>query len=744
MDALLGTSCVVFVDWRFDVRQGGLFRRDASGAWTPVNLGARAQDLLAVLLQNPGAVYSKDVLMNAAWPGVAVEANNLTVQIAALRRVLDQDRGAESYIQTVPGRGYRFVGPVTPAEMPPAAIAPLVPSADESVDAPPAATAPAAPAKPKPLWSRPWRVRSLVGVMSVVLLLGVGWRTGWFASRPPAPLSIVVMPFDNLSGQPDEDYLADALTDDLTTDLAQLPLAFVITRQAAHKYKGQHPDARHIGAELGVRYMLTGSARHVGDILRVNAQLVSTQSGAGLWSDRFDTKLADLGAGQEQVVRRIVTALGANMVVFDAARGGQERPNSPDALDLILRARSITLQPETPTRIAQARALYEQAERLDPTVAMVDPGFIQTLLDDEDLNPHDRKATLERTGGLIANAIAEQPTSRAVRHAHIYWLKWQDGHCPQVIEEARRFVETYSNDIDVYRWLGYCLTQSGLASEAVAIMQKTIQLGTGDPMQSHNYRNLQEALLLLGRYDESMMWGERALAANPDDGDGYRAVIFRYLATAAELSGQHDVALRRMAEVNKLWPYGTVRNFLSWVAETPAMAPQLLRLREAVRRAGQRDHAEEAADFAVPADNRLHAHFAGQTPLTVPGAATIRSAELARFLLDQRPLVVDPECYLETAARGVPGTIGLKCSGEGGELSGVTQDHLRAKMQTLTHGDLAMPIVAVGWNAERFDSRNLALRLVALGYTQVYWYRGGREAWEVNGLPEADISEQDW
>jgi DNA-binding winged helix-turn-helix (wHTH) protein len=116
MIAFDNSSCVVFGDWRFDRRQGGLFRREASGTWVPVGLGARAQDILAVLLQDPGSLCSKDVLMNAAWPDIAVEVNNLTVQIAALRGVLDQAGGEESCIQTVPGRGYRFVGQVVPRE----------------------------------------------------------------------------------------------------------------------------------------------------------------------------------------------------------------------------------------------------------------------------------------------------------------------------------------------------------------------------------------------------------------------------------------------------------------------------------------------------------------------------------------------------------------------------------------------------------------------------------------------------
>jgi adenylate cyclase len=126
----------------------------------------------------------------------------------------------------------------------------------------------------------------------------------------------------------------------------------------------------------------------------------------------------------------------------------------------------------------------------------------------------------------------------------------------------------------------------------------------------------------------------------------------------------------------------------------------------------------------------------------VPGARTIRTPELQLLLDEQKPLVVDPLLY--SWGRSIPGAIGLQNAGHGGNTSDEMQGRLRKKMQQLTKGDLTRAIVAAGWNSERFDGRNLALRLVALGYTNVYWYRGGREAWEVAGLPETKVDVQDW
>jgi adenylate cyclase len=174
----------------------------------------------------------------------------------------------------------------------------------------------------------------------------------------------------------------------------------------------------------------------------------------------------------------------------------------------------------------------------------------------------------------------------------------------------------------------------------------------------------------------------------------------------------------------------------------PVLASQTERIRAALRLVGLRDHAEEDADFGVAPDDRLHDVLAGLTPTTVPGAATIRTAELEGFLAARQPIVVDslPNSW----GRSIPGAVGLKRAGFSGNYTDATQNRLRTKMRQLTSGDLSKPIVTVGWNSERFDGRNLALRLVALGYTNVHWYRGGRESWEVNGLPETAVDVQEW
>jgi hypothetical protein len=318
---------------------------------------------------------------------------------------------------------------------------------------------------------------------------------------------------------------------------------------------------------------------------------------------------------------------------------------------------------------------------------------------------------------------------------------------PDAIELVRDLIPLYPAVSELDRWLGNCPTRIGRADEAVRVFTEAIRLGSGNPWQSHNYGQMQEVALLLGRYDEAVDWGERALASNPEDAGVMRSGILGQLAAAEWLRGRPEQARRRLAESHRAWQYGTARGFMWWSADGPFYASQLGRLRDALRLAGERDHADETADFGTPADDRLHARYAGPTPLSVPGATTIRTEELARLLATELP-ATGPPIVIDTmtisGVRSLPGAVGLPYAASGGSLSGVTQDHLRAKLAELTHGDLARPIVAVGWNSECFDGRNLALRLVALGYTRVFWYRGGREAWEVNALPETPLTVSDW
>jgi adenylate cyclase len=648
--------------------------------------------LLCALVRGHGRVLSRDQLLDAV-AGRRAEPfdRSIDVLIGRLRRKIEPDPKAPRLIVTVAGFGYKFVAPVQTVE--PAAAS--LPSGSERTRTPDQAAAPR--------------------------------------------LSIVVLPFENLSGDSKDDYLADGVTDDLTTDLCRVPGLFVIARTSASSYKGKPEDPRNIGEELGVRYLLEGSVRKLGETVRVNAQLIAAETGAHLWADRFDQQLTDLNVGQEEIVRRIGLTLNVALTDIESARSKRERPTEPDAFDLILRARSIGMHPMGPRENAARLALFEQALRLDPTAVLAMMGIAEVLIETG------RKGDeLDHAAKLIAEAAAINPNHQLVLSNTGYLLAAQHRFAEAILA-YQRMLNYYPNFTAAYANIGRYLIFAGRPDEAIGMIEMSIRRDPRNPYLSHRASDIGFALLVLGRYEEAIVWMQRAVAAGPPLAAGRWAQNYLRIAAAQAHLGRLGDARRALAEANRIWPYDTVRSRGPEDFFSPVYAAQAERFQAALRLAGHRDHADEDADFGVVSDDHLHQddyYLAGPTPTTAPGAQTIRTAELSRFIAVRKPIVIDPLDYFW--GYSIPGAVGLKFVGWGSSVADGMQDRLRRKMQELTTGDLNKPIVAVGWNAERFDGRNLALRLVALGYTRVYWYRGGREAWEVNCLPQTELAATPW
>ncbi len=742
MDAPATHDLFEFAGFCLDRHSGGLFRRDAAGGLTPVAIGSRALDVLGVLVSHPGELLSKQTIMQAVWPGMVVDEKNLTVQIATLRRVLDDERTDRSCIQTEAGRGYRFVAPVTSRERDD------LPAATRSLPTPQDASPPIAADAPSSVGQPPRRHRLAASLAAGFLLVGTlvasGWTGGWIgAGRAPPRLSIVVLPFHDMDDDTTNDYLADAITDDLTTDLSRIPGAWVIARESAYTYKGKATDVRQIGHELGVRYVLEGSVRQIGALLRVNVQLVSGETGAHLWSDRFDEEISQLAVGQQQIVARLSDTVGINMVEIENARSQRERPANPDAFDLILRARAMSHLPQTPQRDPEKLALYERALAQDPSSVPAMVAIAYYLIDGAPGGTWGNFANMRRAEQLLTRARALEPGSVTVLNTMVFWLR-SVGRCAEVIEAAERAIRLDPNQsrnhTGLYNELAVCKTRAGYAEEGLALQVEADQLNPRSTYTSSRYRRMGYASLLLGRDQEAIGFLRRALAMDPE-GQSLRWTYIM-LAAAQARTGQIDEARRWLSAAVKLWPYGTVRGVYPEELTSPVYVEQIRAFQTGLRLAGLRDHADEDADFATPADRSLHSEVVGYTPVEAPGATTIRTAELVRLLAEAPPLVIDTGS--NSWGRSIPGAVGLRFSGLGGSFDDEAQDRLRRKMAELSGGKLDRPVVAVGWNSERFDGRNLALRLAALGYTQVYWYRGGREAWEVAGQPEAELTVQEW
>jgi adenylate cyclase len=592
----------------------GPFRLDAPNAVLlhgsePLALGRRAVALLQALIEKPGALVSKDVLIEAAWPGQAVEDSNLAVQIAALRRALAKAPGGDRWIETMPRRGYRFVGPVVAKE------ASSVPAAPLQVAAPPDAqpighdeaecrqiTAPSGDlvgggagdngAGPEDLHQavgafqpsvseiagrHSRRGRVIVGLaiavtLAFVCLLWWPWPASNFFSRagkpgeqekgsmpaiaapttaavsPPLvapPLSIVVLPFTNLSRDPGEQYFVDGITEDLTTDLSRLSDMLVISSNTAFTYRGKWVDTKQIRRELGVRYVLEGSIERSGSEIRANAQLIDAATDTHLWAERFDGDTSDLFALQDEITGRIANTLYLKLTAVEAARP----TDHPDALDYIFKGRAALGQPTSKESFAAAIGFFEQALALNPRSVEARSRLAQTLIGRGLDGFSDSQAgDLARADALIVQALAAQPSSLIAHFAKGLLLRAR-GRPDEAAFEFEDDLASDRNWVGALFQLGWCKWMTGSIDEVIPLAERVIRLDPRDPNIANFYWRIGSVHLLQSHFRDAVLWLERARSANPRI-----AGIHGALVSAYALEGETERATAELAEARRLAP----------------------------------------------------------------------------------------------------------------------------------------------------------------------------------------------
>jgi adenylate cyclase len=464
-------------------------RVDDAGNETPIPIGSRAFDLLCLLVEQGGALLSKSEIMQAVWGKALVEDANLTMQISTLRRVLDAERSDGSCIQTIPGRGYRFLPRVVASPLP-YSDAPVVPMPQTMrLDEP---SIPAV-ASPRP------RMRFWAGVVLVAALgLAAGgyvWfriTTTPFAERPL--LSVVVLPFENIGGDPKDDPVAGTVTDDLTTHLSHISGMFVIARTAARTYEGKSTSPREIGDALGVRYVLEGSVHEAGSVTRIDVELIETDTEAHLWSDRFDLPPSGGDIGRDGLVRQIGQATNIALTDVASARAKREHPNDPDAFDLILQARSLWFHTPDTRSLEQRRVLFQKAVALDPSSIDALLGLAFALMETGHRGPE-----LDQAEDLIDRARRLRPNDEAVltAGAHLLLAKRQCGEALVAFQYLR---EQFPHAPPwTFAPASFCLTVLGRAEETVSALQENIRADPHAPYMAQRYAVLGFATLLLGR-----------------------------------------------------------------------------------------------------------------------------------------------------------------------------------------------------------------------------------------------------
>jgi adenylate cyclase len=328
MKVSASSEIFLFGEFRLDRAGGGLFRRDADGVFIPVTIGSRALEILGALVERRGDIVPKEETIGAGWPRTVVAEGNLFVQIAALRRILDGAQPGQSCIPTVIGRGYRFVAPVTRVE--PASL-PISSSISGDRGGGPEAEA----------------------QRGISLAADLPTR-----DKP----SIAVLPFANLSGDPEQEYFADGMVEEIITALSRIRWLFVLARNSSFTYKGQAIDVKQVGRELGVRYVLEGSVRKASNRIRIAGQLIEAQTGAHLWADRFEGSLEDVFDLQDKVARSVAGVIEPTLQAAETARSASRRTSDLSAYDLYLRADAMYSTYD----LRQALALLEEAIARDP------------------------------------------------------------------------------------------------------------------------------------------------------------------------------------------------------------------------------------------------------------------------------------------------------------------------------------------------------------------------------------------
>ncbi|MBR0834969.1 winged helix-turn-helix domain-containing protein [Bradyrhizobium manausense] len=449
----------------------GPFRLDADAALLfrgeePVAIGQRAIAVLRVLLERPGSPVSKDALIKSAWSGLIVEESNLPVQIAALRRVFGEEHGGERWIETMPKYGYRFIGPVRSDNQ--ASIAAAAPTATE------------------------------------VLPL-------------PVQPAVAVLPFQNMSDDPSQEYFADGVVEEIITTLSRFRSLFVIARNSSFTYKGRAVDIKQIGRELGVSFVLEGSVRRSADRVRITAQLIDASTGAHLWADRFDGALADIFDLQDQIARQVVGLLVPKLEHSAIERAKRKPTESLGAYEYYLRGTAAIYRFTIREANVEALQMFRRAIDLDPEFASAYGMAAYCYVKDR---------TNRWPTDDLARDIAE--TDRLARHAirlgsdDALALATSAGALAYVVRDLdtgaaciEQALHVNPNLMWASYFAGFIKSWMGEPEAAVSHLALAMRLSPVDPLMPLMQVAMAHAHFFAGRYGEASSWATAALRGTP-------------------------------------------------------------------------------------------------------------------------------------------------------------------------------------------------------------------------------------
>jgi TolB-like protein/class 3 adenylate cyclase len=398
----------------------------------------------------------------------------------------------------------------------------------------------------------------------------------------PPRLSIVVLPFDNIGGDPEQEHFVDGVTESLTTDLSRIRSAIVIARNTAFTYKGKPFDVKTIGRELNVRYVLEGSVQRGGNRMRVNVQLVDAETGSHLWAERFDKPLADLFDMQDEIVARLANALNAQLAAAEARRA-EQAPN-PNSMDLYCQGLSQFHRGRSPGHVVQARGFFDRALAADPDNAEALIGSAAAdIADGGNSFVADPGAAFAVAESKLTKALSSLP-DHARGHAFLGYVKILTKRAVEGIAECEHALTLDRNLAEAHAFIGLGKIFTGRAEEAEAHIGEALRLSPRDPSAYVWLTEVGIAKNHLGDCEQAILWCRRAIEANRN----YPEAHFHLAAALARL-GRLDEARSAVTAGLALNPSFTVsRARINWTAlsDDPTHPQQLAPIFDGLRIAG--------------------------------------------------------------------------------------------------------------------------------------------------------------
>jgi adenylate cyclase len=453
--------------------------------------------------------------------------------------------------------------------------------------------------KTRGVWAH-WPALAAALALALLAAGAFAWRAGYaprfmaasvddkLANAPR--LSIVVLPFENLSGDKEQDYFADGITDDLTTDLSHLSDSFVIARNTAFTYKGKPVDVKQIGRELGVRYVLEGSVRRLGETITLNAQLISTETGAHVWADRFEGERSRLGQLQVEFVSRLAISLGAELVKAEALRAMRERPDNPDAIDLAMQGWATLNGEWSQANMNKAVDIFERALKIDPRSPRALLGLAAALeWRAEGLWSDHPAEDVNRADDLVNQVLAAQPDN-----AFAHYIKGSVLNGMALVLGRRQWDAAIGemaaardgdrNLPDARATLGFWPIYLGRAGEGFADIETALRLSPHDSNRPSWEFYICHLHSHLAQWEQAIEWCRKTVIGDPSFWWAYID-----LAAANAWLGRDTEAKAAVAELLKLKPGFTVQTWVGLAAnfsDNPIFSQQIQRMVEGLRKAG--------------------------------------------------------------------------------------------------------------------------------------------------------------